>query len=359
VSRLPVLGVLGGGQLARMLAMAAAQLGVRTHVFAPETDSPAFDVCAGRTVADYLEKDALAAFAGGCDAITYEFENVPTDTLDILQAVAPEVPVHPGRTALSITQDRLLEKAFIGECGLRTAPYAGVERLAALEAALQSIGAPAILKTRRFGYDGKGQIRIANQAEAEAAFDTIGRRPAILEGFVPFRCEVSVIVARARDGSTAAYDVCENEHHNHILSRTLLPANIRPETEAYAREAAVRLAEALGYVGVMAVEMFVTGRDDREDIVINEIAPRVHNSGHWTMEGAETSQFEQHVRAVLGLPLGSTRRRGRIEMRNLLGEDMAGVPALLAEAGTAVHLYGKPEARRGRKMGHATRVLAG
>jgi 5-(carboxyamino)imidazole ribonucleotide synthase len=352
-----ILGILGGGQLGRMLALAAATLGIRCHVFAPESDSPAFDVAAFRTAARYTDAEALARFAASVDVVTYEFENVPTETLDILQEAAPDVPVRPGRRALSITQDRLLEKAFITDSGLTTAPFADISRPAALEAALQSIGTPAILKTRRFGYDGKGQIKIASAQEGTAAWDALDRQPAILEGFVPFVREVSVLVARTADGKSATYDVCENSHRNHILARTVLPANLSPASEAFARDAATLLADALDYVGLMAVEMFVTEQNGRQDIVINEIAPRVHNSGHWTIEGADTSQFLQHVRAVMDLPLGSTLRRHPVEMENLLGQDMDRVPALLAEPGAHLHLYGKLEARTGRKMGHVTRLL--
>jgi len=353
-----ILGIIGGGQLGRMLALAAATLGIRCHVFAPESDSPAFDVAAFRTAARYTDAEALARFAASVDVVTYEFENVPTETLDILQQTAPDVPVRPGRRALSITQDRLLEKAFITDQGLTTAPFADISRPAALEAALQSIGTPAILKTRRFGYDGKGQIKIASAQEGKAAWDALERQPAILEGFVPFVREVSVLVARTANGQSATYDVCENSHRNHILARTVLPANLSPASEAFARDAATLLAEALDYVGLMAVEMFVTEQGGRQDLVINEIAPRVHNSGHWTIEGADTSQFLQHVRAVMDLPLGATLRRHKVEMENLLGQDMDRVPALLAEPGAHLHLYGKLEARPGRKMGHVTRLLA-
>ncbi len=352
-----ILGILGGGQLGRMLALAAANLGIRCHVLAPESDSPAFDVSAFRTVADYTDGEALRHFADSVDVITYEFENVPTETLDLLAETATTVPVRPGRKALSTTQDRLIEKAFICDAGLRTAPFADIQRAAALEAAVQSIGLPAILKTRRLGYDGKGQVRIDRRDQTDAALTAMNHQPAILEGFVPFLREVSVVVARGISGETATYDVCENQHRNHILAGTSVPANLQPATERFAREAAILLAEQLDYVGVMAVEMFVVSRSGNEDIVINEIAPRVHNSGHWTIEGAETSQFEQHVRAVMGLPLGSTARRGRIAMENLLGQDMDKVPAILAEPGAHLHLYGKLESREGRKMGHVTRVI--
>ena len=350
------IGILGGGQLGRMLAMAAAKLGIKSHVYAPEQDSSAFDVCSQFTCAAYSDRVALQLFADTVDAITFEFENVPTATLDRLQKLSRTLPIHPRAAALAITQDRISEKTFMAELGLRTAPFAAVDSLEGLEEAIGRTGVPSILKTRRFGYDGKGQARLREAADAASAWNDIGGEPAILEGFVGFAREISVIAARSANGAVATFDVCENEHRNHILSRTILPSRISPQTAASACEAANRIANALDYVGVLAVEMFVVEDGAGEQVVMNEIAPRVHNSGHWTIEGAATSQFEQHVRAVMNLPLGATTRIGAIEMDNLLGEDMHRVPELLSTPGAALHLYGKKQARKGRKMGHVTFV---
>lgn len=350
-----VLGILGGGQLARMIALAAADLGIRCHVFAPEADSPAFDVAARHTVADYEDEAALAGFAAAVDVVTYEFENVPAATAAFL---AGRAPLHPGARALAVTQDRLSEKSFVAGLGLPVAPFRAVDTLADLEAAVAELGRPSVLKTRRFGYDGKGQVKIAAGSDLAEAHEAIGRFPAILEGFVPFAREVSVVAARGIDGAFAAFDVCENEHRDHILAFTRVPANLPAAASEAAIDAARRIGEALGYVGVFAVEMFVlegTG-ETQTRIVINEIAPRVHNSGHWTSEGALTSQFHQHVRAVCGFPLGSTARRGRVEMENLIGDAALRWREILAEPGAHLHLYGKRDARPGRKMGHVTRL---
>jgi 5-(carboxyamino)imidazole ribonucleotide synthase len=347
-----ILGILGGGQLARMLSLAAANLGIRTHIFCPDADSPAFDVCASHTLADYSDKIALQGFASKVDVVTFEFENVPTTTIEHLQ----KQHIYPNARALATTQDRVVEKNFITNLGLKTAPFAQIDSLSDLETALKHTGTPAILKTRRMGYDGKGQSKIMSPSNASMAWQTIAEQPAILEGFIDFKREISVIAARSRVGEVATYDVCENEHTNHILSRTVLPASITPKTAQLAHDAAIKIATALNYVGVLAVEMFVCGEGANEHLIINEIAPRVHNSGHWTIEGAKTSQFEQHVRAVMGLPLGSTQTLGAIEMKNILGEDMHLVPSILAIQDAKLHLYGKIQARTGRKMGHVTFV---
>jgi 5-(carboxyamino)imidazole ribonucleotide synthase len=347
------LGILGGGQLARMLALAAADLGLRAHIFAPEPDSPAFDVAARHTVGDYEDEAALARFADAVDIVTYEFENVPSATAAFLAA---RTPLHPGARALGVTQDRLSEKRFVAGLGLAVAPFEAVDSLADLEAAVAKIGAPSILKTRRFGYDGKGQVRIAGDADLTDAYEAIGHFPAILEGFVPFSREISVVAARGADGGFAAFDVCENEHRDHILAVTRVPARLSGEAARAAIEAARTIGAALGYVGVFAVEMFVVGDGAGERVIVNEIAPRVHNSGHWTSEGAQTSQFHQHVRAVCGFPLGSAMRRGEVEMENLIGDAALRWRDLLAEPGAHLHLYGKRDARPGRKMGHVTRV---
>lgn len=349
------IGILGGGQLARMIALAAAPLGLKAHIFAPEDGSPAFDVASAHTRAAYEDEAALERFAHAVDVVTYEFENVPVTTAEFLSERAP---VHPGARALGITQDRLVEKTFIAGLGIEVAPFAAVHDIAELEHALTHIGRPSVLKTRRFGYDGKGQVMLREGDPAKAAFDAIGRHPAVLEGFVPFVREVSVVAARRADGAFAAYEVTENEHRHHILHRSTVPANVTPEAEASAHDIARRIGDALGYVGVFAVELFVVGEGAEQRIVVNEIAPRVHNSGHWTLDGAETSQFEQHVRAIAGWPLGSPARRGtRVEMTNLIGSEADHWHKVLAEPGAHLHLYGKAEARPGRKMGHVTRVF--
>lgn len=349
-----VLGILGGGQLARMLALAAADLGVRAHIFAPEPDSPAYEVAARHTIGAYEDEAALATFADAVDVVTYEFENVPAATAAFLAA---RTPLHPGARALAVTQDRLSEKRFVSELGLAVAPFRQVDSLADLEQAVAALGRPSVLKTRRFGYDGKGQVKITGGTELEQAWQEIGHFPAILEGFVSFVREVSVVAARGTDGSFAAFDVCENEHRDHILALTRVPARIGAAASAAAIDAARRIAEALAYVGVFAVEFFVVEAGGNEQVVVNEIAPRVHNSGHWTSEGAQTSQFHQHVRAVCGFPLGAATRRGHVTMENLIGDRVHDWRAILAEPNAHLHLYGKREARPGRKMGHVTRVV--
>jgi 5-(carboxyamino)imidazole ribonucleotide synthase len=350
-----VVGILGAGQLGRMLAMAAARLGLRSHVFAPETEAPAFDVASATTTASFEDERALARFAAAVDVITYEFENVPTACVDLLSALRP---VRPGVRALSLTQDRLVEKTFLRDLGLETAPFMAIDDAAMLERAVGALGRPSVIKTRRFGYDGKGQALIGEGADLATIHASLGGASAILEGFVSFEREVSVVAARGLDGSFAAFDVCENEHERHILARTRVPAAIQPATAARAVTIAREILAALDYVGVLAVEMFVTrGADGAEGLVINELAPRVHNSGHWTIDGAQTSQFEQHLRAIAGWPLGAPTRRGRIEMRNLIGEEAAGWREILADPDLCLHLYGKMEIRPGRKMGHVTRIL--
>lgn len=350
------IGVLGGGQLARMLALAGARLGLKTHVFSPVADDPAFDVCAARTKADFLDETALEAFAEAVDVVTYEFENVPARTAEVLEA---HRPVRPNPKVLALTQDRLVEKDFVQGLGIPTARFADVADADGLARAVAQLGRPSILKTRRFGYDGKGQTRIRDGADLAEAFRSLGGAPCILEALVPFAKEVSVVAARGIDGEFRAYDVCENVHENHILATTTAPAAIEPETAHTAIGIARRIAEAADYVGVIAVEMFVVEGAGGETLLVNEIAPRVHNSGHWTLDGAVTSQFEQHMRAVAGMPLGSTRRHGRqVVMRNLIGGDADNWPEILAQDGACLHLYGKKETRAGRKMGHVTRIIA-
>jgi 5-(carboxyamino)imidazole ribonucleotide synthase len=348
------LGILGGGQLGRMIAVAAAQLGLRTHIYAPDENSPAFDVAAEATVAPYEDEAALVRFAKAVDAVTYEFENVPGETAATLSAHAL---LAPNAGALAVSQDRFLEKSFIAGLGIPVAPFAAFADEAELAEAVEGIGRPAVLKTRRFGYDGKGQVMIRPDTDPAAAWDEVGRAPSILEGFVPFEREVSVVAARTASGAFAAYDLCANEHRHHILATTRVPAGVSRETEDRAVAIARSIAEALDYVGVLAVELFLVTEDGGERLVVNEIAPRVHNSGHWTLGGAVTSQFEQHVRAVCGWPLGDTARLGRVEMQNLIGHDADEWERILAEPGAHLHLYGKAEARAGRKMGHVTRVF--
>ena len=348
------IGILGAGQLGRMLAMAAARLGLKSHIFAPEPDAPAFDVASARTFASYEDEAALAAFAETVDVVTYEFENVPIACAEFL---GERRPLRPNARALALTQDRLPEKTFLQDIGLKTAPFLAVEDAGALVRAVAALGRPSILKTRRFGYDGKGQALIREGSDLAALYRALGGEPTILEGFVRFEREVSVIAARGLAGDFAAFDLCENEHERHILARTRLPAAVTPETEAAARMLAREIIEALDYVGVLAVELFVVrGYDGAEGLVVNEIAPRVHNSGHWTIDGAQTSQFEQHIRAIAGWPLGSTARLGAIEMRNLIGEEANGWRDVLSQPDRHLHLYGKMDVRPGRKMGHVTYV---
>ncbi|VFU09481.1 N5-carboxyaminoimidazole ribonucleotide synthase [Methylocella tundrae] len=351
-------GILGGGQLGRMLAMAAAGLGLKAHIFAPEPDSPAFDVCVEKTVAAYEDEAALAFFAANVDVITYEFENVPARTAALLSDLCL---VRPSAAALAACQDRLVEKEFLADIGIPTAAYMRVDDAGSMARAVAQLGRPSILKTRRFGYDGKGQVLVREGADLAVTFRSLGGGPAILEAIVPFAKEVSVVAARGADGAFAAYDVCENRHENHILKVTRAPARISPGTAAEAVELTRAIAEALDYVGVIAVEMFVVEQaGGGEQLRVNEIAPRVHNSGHWTLDGSATSQFEQHIRAIVGWPLGATWRHGEtVEMENLIGEEVFGFERVLREPGASLHLYGKAEARAGRKMGHVTRVAPG
>jgi 5-(carboxyamino)imidazole ribonucleotide synthase len=349
------IGILGGGQLGRMLALAAAEYGLKTHVYTPEADSPAFDVAAYRTCAAYDDETALIRFAKACDVVTYEFENVPRRTAEIVGSFAP---LFPDSDALATTQDRLSEKTFVAGLGIATAPFRPIAGADDLRAALAEVGRPAVLKTRRFGYDGKGQVMIGPDGDPGEIWTTMHHAPCILEGFVPFEREVSVVAARAAGGAFAAYDLCANTHRNHILDVTRVPAGVSANAQDEALGIARRIAEALDYVGVLTVELFLVNEAGAERLVVNEIAPRVHNSGHWTIEGALTSQFAQHVRAICGWPLGSPRRLGTVEMRNLIGDDFDEWRALLGDPDAHVHLYGKDQARPGRKMGHVTRVRA-
>jgi len=347
------IGILGGGQLGRMLAMAAARLGLRCHVFSPDPDSPAFDVVLNATCAEYADVEALELFANDVDLITYEFENVPAAAAMILGA---RRPVLPERKILETTQDRLAEKDFVTRLGIGTADYADVSSAASLQAAIARIGLPAVLKTRRFGYDGKGQTIVRDGDNPDHVWEDLGTRSAILEAFIPFEREISVIAARSASGQVECFDVTENEHREHILKISRAPADIPGALAAQARAVAETIAGALNYVGVLAVEMFVVQRDGEPKVLVNEIAPRVHNSGHLTLDGASISQFEQHIRAIAGWPLGKPVRHGPVTMTNLIGDEINSYEQWLTIPGATVHLYGKGAPRPGRKMGHVTEV---
>jgi 5-(carboxyamino)imidazole ribonucleotide synthase len=349
------IGILGGGQLGRMLALAAARLGLRCQVFSPDPDSPAFDVVPNATCAEYADVEALELFANDVDVITYEFENVPAAAAMILAA---RRPVLPGQKVLETTQDRFAEKDFVKRLGIGTADYADVSSTSSLRTALATIGFPAILKTRRFGYDGKGQSMLREGDDLDQVWDDLGTRSAILEAFVPFEREISVIAARGVDGEVECFDVTENEHRDHILKISRAPAAIPEETAAQARAIAEKIATALDYIGVLAVEMFVLSGSGEPRVLVNEIAPRVHNSGHWTLDGASISQFEQHIRAIAGWPLGKPVRHGPVTMTNLIGEEIHDYLRWMTVPGATVHIYGKGAPRPGRKMGHVTQVGA-
>ncbi|HMS96837.1 MAG TPA: 5-(carboxyamino)imidazole ribonucleotide synthase [Tabrizicola sp.] len=345
------IGILGGGQLGRMLSVAASRLGYRCHIYEPGA-APAGDVAHRVTTSPYEDEAALRAFAASVDVITYEFENVPTSALDLLESLKP---IRPNRRALAISQDRISEKSFLNGLGLSTAPWAAVNSEADLRAAADSLGLPAILKTTRLGYDGKGQVKLTAPEDIPAAWASMNNAACVLEGFVAFDREVSVIAARGLDGSVACFDPGENIHREGILRTTTVPARLSPAQRADAVLIAARILNALDYVGVMGVEFFVTPGG----LLVNEIAPRVHNSGHWTQQGCTVDQFEQHIRAVAGLPLGDGNRYADVVMENLIGDDFLSVPELLKARNTAVHLYGKGAPRPGRKMGHVNRVIRG
>jgi 5-(carboxyamino)imidazole ribonucleotide synthase len=345
------IGILGGGQLGRMLALAAARLGMKTHIYCPDPDSPAFDVTPRKTVAAYNDEAALAAFAAAVDVITYEFENVPLKTAEFLAALKP---LRPGARALGISQDRLAEKAFLSINRIPVAPFAAVPDHDELDVALAGIGMPAVLKTTRLGYDGKGQRMVRDVGDAAVAFETLSPKPLVLEGFIRFAKEISVVVARGVTGEIAPFDPAENVHRDHILKTSTVPADISRKTALNAAAIAERIAAALDYVGVLGVEFFVL---DDGSLLVNEIAPRVHNSGHWTEAACVTDQFEQHIRAICGWPLGDPRRLADVVMENLIGDEALAVPAILAGP-SRPHLYGKAESRPGRKMGHVTRIIA-
>ena len=342
------IGILGGGQLGRMLAVAASRLGFKTCVYEPGGDCPGSHVVNYHFQKPYDDLDALKQFAESVDVITYEFENIPTSALDALEAIKP---IHPNRKALATSQDRLTEKDFLTSLGLKTAPYADVTDADTLAEAIDTIGTPAILKTRRMGYDGKGQSRLMSPADADKALADMAGAPAVLEGFVNFSHEVSVIAARGLDGAVSCYDPGENVHTNGILSTTTVPANLKPAQRTDAVLLAAQILNALDYVGVLGVELFVTPAG----LIVNEIAPRVHNSGHWTQNGCTICQFEQHIRAIAGWPLGDGSRHSNVVMENLIGDDVLRIPEI-AKTTDAIHLYGKADAKPGRKMGHVNRV---
>ena len=344
------IGILGGGQLGRMLSVAASRLGFKCHIFEPAAEPPAGQVAHRVTTAAYDDTAALSAFASSVDVITYEFENIPTSALYTLEAIRP---VRPSREALRVSQDRLTEKQFLQQLGLQTAPFAAVQKLADLEKAISIVGTPSILKTRRFGYDGKGQVRIMAATDAPNAIAELAGAPAILEAFIEFDREVSVIGARSADGQIACYDPGENVHKGGILHSTTLPARLSKSQTTDAVLIAANILNALDYIGVLAVELFVT----TGGLIVNEIAPRVHNSGHWTQNGCAIDQFEQHIRAIAGLPLGSGARHSDIQMLNLNGDDIDNLENLATDSATAIHLYGKSETKPGRKMGHFNRIL--
>jgi 5-(carboxyamino)imidazole ribonucleotide synthase len=342
------IGIIGGGQLGRMLALAAARLGLKTSIYNDAPDAPAFQVTPQATVGDYDDLEKLAAFADACDVVTFEFENLPAHAIAHL---GEHVPVRPGAHALAVTQDRLSEKTFVEKLGLKTAPFFEVSSAEQGREAFAKLNGKAIIKTRRFGYDGKGQAKVTSAEETAKAFTSFKGAPAILEGFVDFSYEGSVVAARGADGAFVAYDPPENEHENHILRRSTVPSRLSAAQVAEAKSIAKKIADALDYVGVMAVELFV-GSDGA--LLVNEIAPRVHNTGHWTIEACQCSQFEQHIRAVAGWSLGATDRHADAVMENIIGAEADAWEAL-ARSG-ALHLYGKSESRPGRKMGHVTRL---
>lgn len=342
------IGIVGGGQLGRMLAGAAAAMGYKTHIYTPEKDAPASQVATKTTIGAYQDAVALRMFGQSVDVVTFEFENVPSETLDMLGEV---VVVHPNPNVLHTTRNRIREKDFITSCGIGTAPYRAVRAREELMEAVAVLKTPAILKTTELGYDGKGQIRIDSADDAVNAWQHLAAHEAILEGFVDFAREASVIVARTEEGEVKCYPLVENHHKNHVLHRTIAPAEASEGTKQEAERIATTLAEKIGLIGIMAVELFVTRSGE---LLVNELAPRPHNSGHWTLDACATSQFEQHIRAICGWKLGDTTPLAPSEMINLLGDDWLSWPRYARDAHAHVHLYGKTESRPGRKMGHVT-----
>jgi 5-(carboxyamino)imidazole ribonucleotide synthase len=346
------IGLVGGGQLGRMSALAAARLGYRCHILTRETDSPAAQVSNAVTISDYSDPVSLRAFAAAVDVISFEFENVSAEGLDLLASIKP---VRPAPPILRISQDRIAEKTFLNNAGVATAPWAPVDSLRDLTAAVERLGLPCVLKTTRLGYDGKGQAMLRSAADLAPAYERLVPKPLVLEGFVDFGCEISVVIARGADGAVTAFDTVENRHSAHILDLTLAPARIAPAVDQAAQAIARRVAEALDLVGLLAVEMFV---DAQGRVLVNEIAPRPHNSGHWTIDACKASQFELHIRSIAGLPLPPAVRHSDAVMKNLIGpEGLALWPAATAAPALIPHLYGKDAATPGRKMGHVTRLF--
>ena len=355
-----VIGILGGGQLGRMLAMAAARLGLKTHIYCPDTPCPAAEVASAFTSGSYNDEKTLAAFAAEVDVVTYEFENVPAETVEILEA--NNVLVRPGAMALEKAQDRLFEKQFIEKLGAAVAPHHPVDDLASLEVGLNTVGRPAILKTRRLGYDGKGQTRLTDrdidlhgafEKAIAFAWEEVGAAPSILEGHIPFEREVSIIGARGAQGDIRLFDPVENVHKGGILRTSTVPASLSDKTAENARKITADVLDALNYIGVIGVEFFVLPSGQ---LIVNEFAPRVHNSGHWTMDACAVCQFEQHIRAVAGWPLGDPSRHSNAIMTNLIGDEIYAWKQIAEEKNASLHLYGKEEARAGRKMGHVNRI---
>ena len=347
------IGILGGGQLGRMLAAAASRLGLKVHIFCPEANAPAFDVAARATIASYSDLSAISEFAEAVDVVTFEFENIPAAALQHIENIRR---VLPSARSLAVSQDRLSEKKLFDHLSLPVAPFAEVASIETLELAVANIGRPAILKTRRLGYDGKGQVKIEDATDLAHAFAAIGSATAVLEAFVPFTSEISILTVRSADGENRAYDPVENAHENQMLAESRVPARIPVSIAESATEIARKIVTELDHVGMLAVEMFYCMDDTENPLLINEIAPRVHNSGHWTLDACLVSQFENHIRAVAGWPLGSVRRHCDCVMVNLTGEDANRWPQLAADDSMALHLYGKEEPRKRRKMGHFTRL---
>lgn len=345
------IGILGGGQLGRMLAVAAAQLGYSVHIYCPEKNNPAEQVSNAATHEDYENQDALSEFANSVDVVTYEFENIPVETVNIIERTTA---VYPNSKVLKISQDRVNEKLFINELGIDTAPFIAVSTSDEARQALTGIGYPAVLKTRRFGYDGKGQAIVRSEADVDDAWRSLNSDKIIVEGFIEFDLEISVLAVRGQDGEIKCFAPVENEHKNHILDISIAPARINSALKEEALKKATKIIKNIDYVGVLTVEFFVSSKTPH--LRVNEIAPRVHNSGHWTIEACPTSQFEQHIRAICGLPLGATDFKGEARMTNLIGDDIYRIPDFLAEPGAHVHHYGKRDVKPGRKMGHVTRL---
>ncbi|MGI9399499.1 MAG: 5-(carboxyamino)imidazole ribonucleotide synthase [Paracoccaceae bacterium] len=343
------IGILGGGQLGQMLSMAAARLGFKTHIFEPSENPPASNVASKFTRAEYDDYDALKQFASSVDVVTYEFENIPTAALDIIET---QSEIFPNREALKISQDRLIEKEFINKLGFKTASFCEVNSIEELIHAINQIGAPSILKTRRFGYDGKGQVKVQPSSKPEEIWKNLGEKALILEGFINFSSEFSVIGSRSKDGQISCFDPGENVHKDGILRTTTVPAHLTNQQKTEAVLITAKILETLKYVGVIGIEFFL----EKNSLVINEFAPRVHNSGHWTQNGCTVDQFEQHIRAITGWKLGNAERHSDVIMENLIGDEIYKTNQLVEDGSIALHLYGKADVNPGRKMGHFNRI---